>query len=147
MVAYTYTGTLTDIGVEVLTERMPRLTVRPEKQGIFGPDGPVSDARRVIPLDPITGEFTLDLIASADLTPPTRYVLELVFFDDSADGTPSAGYDIWKFTALPGGGPIADMGDGPPTKLYIGPPWPSTPRPGAYFDTETNDLGYYDLEV
>lgn len=145
MAAYTYTGTLTDIGVQVLTSRYPRLTVRPE-HGVWGLDGVVSSARRTVTVNPATGAFTMTLVASADLTPPAKYVLEVVLFDQAADGTPIAGWDAWTFTAVAGGGNIADMADAPATRLFIGPPWPATPIPGAYFDTTTNDLGFYSLE-
>lgn len=144
---YTYTGRLTDLGLNILTENVPRLTVRPERSAM-STDGPVSTKHVEVNVNPATGEFALDLIASADMSPPTRYVLELVLFDQAGDGTPIQGWDFWTFAAVVGGGNIAEMGDAPITSWWIGPPWPDrgplgSPS-GLYLDTITGDFGWKD---
>jgi hypothetical protein len=143
---YKYSGRLTDLGVENLSGRMLKLSVRP-KQAVMGPDGPVSSARVPVTFtNTSTGAFEFDAIASADLTPPVPYILEVGFFDVAVDDAQFRGHDQWTFTAKPGGGNVATMSDAPATRLVIGPPWPPSPLRGAYFDETTADLGFYDGE-
>lgn len=152
MATAVYTGKLVDIGVNALGAWKPRLTVRPEiearRAGVI-----VSSKRIAVPVSNSDGAFSMTLIPSSELVGidgriGVKYVLEVALFEDTLDGSSWAPVnDAWKFTALPGGGDVAGMGDGPSIALYIGPPWPATAKPGTYFDTVTGDLGYYAIEV
>lgn len=143
MSSYTYTGTLTDIGLGVLTGQYPVMRVRPEVEA-YGPDGLVSKAPVPVPLDPGNGTFSMNLIPSGELTPTTGgspgvdYIIEVGRFEQALDGTYFAGIDAWKFTAVVGGGNIGDMAGGSLLAIWIGPPvaaWPSYPYPpGLYID-------------
>lgn len=142
-----YSGRLTDIGAGGLDAFYPQLTVRPEREAT-GPDGLVVSERRIpVGVAAGTGWFDIPLIPSEQLSPPTRYVLELSLFDQAGDGSSFISGDQWIFTAVDGGGNVADMGSQAPSALIVGPPWPVTPRPGTYFDTETSDLGVYQVGV
>lgn len=141
MAAYTYTGTLADIGLGVLTSRMPVMRVRPTVES-FGPNGLISAAPVQVSLDPATGAFSMTLIASGDLTPAAGgapgvdYIIEVGRFEQAIDGTYFAGFDIWKFTAVAGGGNVGGMNGGSLLAVWIGPPWPTYPYPaGLYIDT------------
>jgi hypothetical protein len=140
---------LTDIGVHVLADRRPFLSVRPEAE-CFGPDGLVSDARVPVTVEP-GGVFNMQLIPSHELralrgSVGVRYVLELALFDRTVSGADwFSGANQWLFTARPGGGPVAGMGEALPIDLYIGPPWPAAGTPGVYFDVTTDDVGYCEI--
>ena len=148
----TYTGSLNVLGHELLSEWSPRLTVRPEVEA-FGPSGIISSKYRTIPVDAETGDFSVTLFPSTELTGSdnrtgVKYILELQMFGESVDGTAIILHqDVWIFTAIFGGGNIRDMGSAPPVALISGPPWPATPQPGTYFDVVTGDVGYYGIEV
>lgn len=141
-----YTGTLTDVGVNSLGPLLPRLTVRPEIAA-WGPDGLVTDNRVVVPLTGVA--FSMALIPSSSLVGAdgrlgVKYVLEVVLFAETVDGSRAQVWrSEWRFAALPMGGPIVDMGDVPPIAFFVGPPWPATPLPGGYYDTDTGNLGKY----
>ncbi|MBT2485824.1 MULTISPECIES: hypothetical protein [unclassified Microbacterium] len=141
MPTYAYTGTLADIGLGALTALMPRMAVHPEVEA-FGPDGLISDVPVPVTVDPVTGAFTMNLIPSGDLTPTTGgspgvdYIIEVARFEQTIDGTYYAGTDVWKFTAVAGGGNIGGMKGGSLLAVWIGPPWPPAPLPaGLYIDT------------
>lgn len=147
-----YTGKLVDIGVNVLAAWKPRLTVRPEiearRAGVI-----VSSKRIIVPVSSSNGSFAMTLIPSSELVGVdgrlgVKYVIEVALFEESGDGSEAlTAHDQWRFSALPGGGDVAGMGDGPSIALYIGPPWPATAKPGTYYDTVSGDLGYYAIEV
>lgn len=148
MTVYEYTGTLTDIGLGVLTGKYPQMTVRPIVEA-FGPDGLVSSVRVAVSLDPATGAFSMTLIPSGELTPTSGgaagvdYVIEVGRFDLADDLTSIwVGTDAWRFTAVAGGGNIGGMNGGSLLAVWVGPPWPDPLRKGLYIDTETpNDWG------
>lgn len=129
---YVYSGTLADIGMGALAGMSPQMFVRPEREA-FGPDGLIS----AVPVEvevAADGSFEVTLLASESLTPPTDYVIEVGRFEPSFDGPRFHGIDVWRFTALPGGGPIAGE-PGSPYAVYVGPPWPEGTPPGVYIDT------------
>lgn len=148
MATEVYTGTLADIGLGVLTSSFPVMRVRPEVEA-FSPDGLISKTPVAVPLDPVTGAFTMSLVPSGDLTPAgggavgVQYVIEVGRFEQAIDGTYFAGVDAWKFTAVAGGGNIGGMQGGSMLAVWIGPPigvWPSEPLPkGLYLDPITGD--------
>ena len=148
----TYTGSLHVLGHALLSAWFPRLTVRPEVEAM-GPDGLVSSKPLAVTVDHNTGLFSMPLVPSTELTGTdgrlgVRYILDLALFDSSWDGaTALVRQDLWIFTAIAGGGDIADMGSQPPVAFIAGPPWPLTPRAGTYFDVITADLGYYGMGI
>ncbi|MBO3663743.1 hypothetical protein [Microbacterium stercoris] len=150
MATYTYLGTLTDVGVHGLADFMPRLTVRPEVEA-WGPDGLVTDQRVVVPVTGTT--FSMELIPSSELVGTNgkvgvQYILEVVLYGETASGGRwRVWQNEWRFSALPGGGAITRMGDVPALGFYVGPNWPATPLPGAYYDPSSGDLGYYAIGV
>lgn len=145
---YTYGATLTDIGLGLLNDRLPEITVRPEVES-FGPDGIVSGVRVPVTRDPATGTFFMNLIPSGDLTPVAGgtpgvdYILEVGRFDLADDLTKIwHGTEAWRFTAVAGGGNIGEMNGGSMLALWIGPPWPAQQPKGLYIDTlPPNDWG------
>ncbi|MHC9044022.1 hypothetical protein ACYX8G_05530 [Microbacterium saperdae] len=147
MASFTYTWTLTDIGLGLLTSWLPEVTVRP-KVSSFSPDGLVSDVR--VPVTPTGGVYSASLIASGDLTPadggPTGvdYIIEVGRYELADDLTKIwHGTEAWEFTAVAGGGNIGGMQGGSLLSFWPGPPlgvWPSFPYPkGLYFDPITGD--------
>lgn len=142
----TYTATLTDIGLGVLTAYHPEMTVRPEERA-FGPGGLVADVRVPVSLNPTTGAFSMSLIPSGDLTNARTgqggvpYVIEVGRFELAEDLTKVwHGTEAWRFTAVAGGGNIGEMSGGSLLAVWIGPPWPSAPLPkGLYIDTAGNN--------
>ncbi len=139
---YAYGGTLTDIGLGVLTAQHPAMTVRPEESA-FGPDGLVAGVRVPVALNPSTGAFTMTLIASAELTNARTgahgvpYVIEVGRFELAEDLTSIwHGTEVWRFTAAAGGGNVGGMSGGSLLAVWVGPPWPPAPLPpGLYIDT------------
>lgn len=149
MAKYTYTGTLTDIGVSALAGYTPRLTVRPQAEA-FGPSGIVSAKRVLVPVNP-SGSFSMQLQPSTELTPtrggPTgvKYVLEVALFEDTFDGSQRVIHrDSWSFSAVAGGGDIGDMADlvpYGPIVAVLAPP-PEDTEGVAWFDlTDVNSQG------
>ncbi|UOQ58090.1 hypothetical protein MUN78_04390 [Leucobacter allii] len=129
MTVYTYSGTLADFGAAPFPTAKPRLWVSP-LQDAFGPDGGVHAARQVpIPVS-TGGSFDVALVASADLTPPTRYSLRCEWLD--AAGI-VRGWAQWDFTAAIGGGLIADMTDQIITRVWWGTEPPPVQRTGIYW--------------
>lgn len=147
-----YTGTLTDIGLGLLNSYRPVVQVRPEFPA-FGPDGLVSAAPKTVDVDPSTGGMTMHLIPSAYLSSPAagdggvRYILKVGRFEDTITGQRFHGSDVFRFTAVVGGGNIGEMSSGPQIRSFFGPPWPTTSRPGVYLDKVTGDYGIYGLEI
>lgn len=139
-----YTGTLNTIGAERLAEfTRIALRVRPKEEA-FGPNGIVSAAPIDVPLIGNNGAFTMTLIPSGELIGRSGlagvdYVLSADRFEETAAGSEwDAGWDLWEFTAVAGGGNISDMKGGSITSTWIGPPWPSPPLPkGIYIDLES----------
>lgn len=148
MTTYEYTGTLADIGLGVLTSRAPVMRVRPEVEA-YGPNGLISSVPVDVAIDPVTGAFSMHLVPSGDLTaasggrPGVDYIIEVGRFEKSIDGTYFAGFDVWKFTAVAGGGNVGGMKGGSLLAVWVGPPWPADPVPsGLYIDlTPPNDWG------
>lgn len=134
MATYTYTGRLTDLGESPFPEAYPRLWVEPEKTQPFGPftpSGPGADRRITIPLAS-NGTFSVDLVASADLIPPTRYILRCDWFMTGSGGDEVlTGWSEWRFTALIGGGPLSTMPDAPVTRVWFSTTPPPVNRPGV----------------
>lgn len=147
-----YTGNVNVLGSTPLTSFSPKLTIRPEVEA-FGPSGVVSQKRRPITVNLDTGVFEVPLFPSSELRGSdgrdgVKYVLELALFDDTFDESRRiVQHDVWVFTAIAGGGNIHEMGAPPPNALIVGPPWPAVPRPGAYFDVTTGDVGFYGIGV
>lgn len=145
-----YTVELTDVGVQSLGGLSPRLTVRPA-EAAYGPGNVlVSDHRVEVVLSGSSGAMTL--IPSSELRPVTggglgvEYILEVSLFAKTQDGMDWEVWNTeWSFSALPGGGSVSSMGGTPPFQLIVGPPWPSTPTPGLYYDATTGDFGSYGL--
>lgn len=139
MAVYTYFGNLTDLGLGPLTRYSPRLTVRP-KEETWGPHGPVSEVRKVISVA-TNGDFSFTALASGDLNPATDYILELCRFEETFDGsTVPAGLDVWEFTAVVGGGNVAQMQGASMYSIWLGGagvPWPDGTPPGLYIDLES----------
>lgn len=132
MAVYSYTGKLTDFGEAPFPGAQPRLWVEPERDA-FSPSGPAASRRILIPVAS-TGDFSVDLIPSADLTPPTRYALRVEWISVSMDGSEAlAGWAEWRFTALIGGGPITTMPDGVITRVWYSITPPPVNRPGIYW--------------
>jgi len=148
----TYTVKLVDIGVHVLGDWMPRLTIRPEIEATR-PGVLVASKRMPVVVSGSDGSISVTLIPSNELVGAdgrvgVKYLIDVAFFDEAWDGRSRlVEHNQWKFTAAPGGGDIATMGDGPSLALYVGPPWPSSPLPGTYFEPASGDLGYYEIEV
>lgn len=142
MSSFTYTGTLTDIGLGVIASSNPVMRVRPEVEA-FGPDGVVSAKPRPVSVKSSTGAFSMTLYPSGQLTPgnggPTgvAYILEVGRFEDTIDGKVFHGIDVWRFIAATGGGNIGDMAGGSLLAVWIGPPWPSPLQKGLYLDTNS----------
>lgn len=101
---YTYTGQLTDFGDTPFPGAVPKLWVQP-LQDAFSPDG-IAAAKRIPVTLPSSGLFSVDLIASIDMVPPTDYSLRCDWLTE--DDEP-LGWAQWDFTAQIGGGPIATM--------------------------------------
>lgn len=142
MSSYVYTGTLTDIGLGLLNGQSPVLRVRPTVEA-FGPDGLVSAAPVPVSLNAGTGAFSMTLYPSGELTPAAGgaagvdYIIEVGRFETAIDGeNVFVGLDVWKFTAVAGGGNVGEMAGGSMLAVWVGPPWPAQPLPkGLYIDT------------
>ena len=142
MAVYTYSGRLTDIGLGALVNANPVMRVRPVVEA-FGPSGLISQAPVPVTITPATGAFSMSLIPSGELTPATGgsagvdYVIEVGRFEEAIDGSAVfAGLDVWRFTAVAGGGNVGDMAGSSLLAVWVGPPWPSSPLPaGLYIDT------------
>lgn len=131
MAVYAYTGKLTDFGEAPFPEAVPRLWVEPERDA-FSPSGP-SAARRIPVVVAADGSFSVNLTASIDLVPPTRYALRCDWFRVDIAGTEVlAGWAQWDFTAQPGGGPIATM-PGVLTRVWYDTTPPPVERSGIYW--------------
>lgn len=138
MSSYTYTGTLTDTGLGMLTAWAPEMTVRPVTSA-FGPDGLVSDVR--VPVALAGDAFTMSLIPSGELTPAVGgspgvdYIIEVGRFELADDLTKIwHGTEAWRFTAVAGGGNVGEMNGGSLLAVWVGPPWPVGTPAGLYID-------------
>lgn len=145
MAVYTYTGRLTDLGEAPFPGASPRLRVEPETAGTtsdpFTPTGPGATRAILIPVAP-DGTFTVDLIASVDLIPNTRYILRCDWFTTGSSGQEVlAGWSEWRFTALIGGGPISTMPNAPVTRVWYSITPPPVQRPGiSWVHPNTGDV-------
>lgn len=140
MAVYTYTGRLTDLGEAPFPGANPRLRIAPER-AVFTPNGPGAD-RDIAVTAGYDGAFAVDLVASVDLIPPTRYVLRCDWFAIGVGGEEVlAGWSEWRFTALIGGGPIATMPDAHLTRVWFSTSPPPANRPGIiWVNPETGDV-------
>lgn len=131
MAVYTYTGKLTDFGEAPFPDAFPRLWGEPERDA-FSPSG-LAAARRIPIAVASNGSFSVDLTASIDLVPPTRYSLRCDWFTVDVAGTEVlAGWAQWDFTAQIGGGPIATM-PGVLTRVWYATTQPPVNRSGIYW--------------
>lgn len=135
MTVYTYTGRLADFGDKPFPSAKPRLWVEgtqpaTSRQAIHA-------LKRVhIALNEF-GAFSVDLTASADLTPPTPYLLRCEWLD----GDTVLGWTEWRFTALIGGGNISNMQDGEATNVWFSTQPPPDNRPGIiWINPVTGDV-------
>ncbi|MEQ6899473.1 hypothetical protein [Microbacterium sp. KR10-403] len=132
MTTYSYTGKLTDFGEAPFASAIPRLWVAPEGDA-FAPGGPAA-ARRIPVTVASDGSFSVALVASADLLPPTRYALRCEWLTADASGQEVlAGWAEWVFTAAIGGGPISTMPNLPITRVWYATTAPPVNRSGIYW--------------
>ena len=117
---YPYTGKLADFADTPFPKARPRLWVEGETASMS--QSSVHALKRVEVPVAETGHFSVALVASADLVPPTPYILRCEWLD----GDTVLGWSTWKFTDLIGGGNIANMQDGETTNV-----WYSTQSPPA----------------
>ena len=129
MTTYAYTGRLTDFGEAPFPGARPRLWVAP-MQDAFGPVGGVLASRQILISVPSSGYFSVDLIATADLQPQTKYSLRCEWLDTNGV---VRGWSQWDFYAAIGGGPIADMGEVIITRVWYGETPPPVQRAGIYW--------------
>lgn len=124
MASYTYTGKLTDFSETPFPSAQPKLWVEPEREAMTKTH---ALATKRIPITVASnGSFSVDLVPSADLTPPTRYRLRVEWLDNAT----LIGWTDWLFTALIGGGSIGDMTDGEPTNVWYSTSYPPINRSG-----------------
>lgn len=143
MALYDYTLTVTDFSGAPFPGAVPRARIRPLRDAA-GPDGMLSSRDIPVPLDS-SAHGTVQLVASVDTAPVTRYVLVVDWLASTQDGQEIAGWvSEWEFTAVAGGGDIRAMGDVVPSAVFYGPPWPVGTPPGLYIDLETGDIGWKD---
>lgn len=145
MSSFTYTFTLNDIGLGSIASASPVVRIRPVVEA-FGPDGIVSARPRTITLS--SGVGTVTLYPSGELTPANGgkagvdYIIEVARFEEALDGVVFEGVDVYRFTAVAGGGNVGDMAGGSLLAVWVGPPWPSPLQKGLYIDlTPPNDWG------
>lgn len=137
MAVYIYTGQLGDFGGAPFPGATPRLWVSPERDAFSNSGGVLASRQVAVPVDKF-GAFSVTLVATADLTPPTRYSLRCEWLDDA--GLPR-GWAQWDFTAAIGGGPIADMKDALITRVWWGTDRPPVQRAGIYWiHPDTGDV-------
>lgn len=147
MSSFVFTGTYRDIGLGPIDYADPVMRIRPEVEA-FGPDGLVSGKPREIAVDPATGAFSMTLYPSGELTSAmggrvgVDYIIEIGRSVSTMDGERSNGVDVYRFTAVAGGGNIGQMAGGSLLAVWVGPPWPNPLRKGLYIDlTPPNDWG------
>lgn len=135
MTVYTYTGRLADFGDKPFPAARPRLWV--EAVNAATSQHAIHALKRVhITLDQ-SGQFSVELTASADLTPPTPYLLRCEWLD----GDTVMGWTEWKFTALIGGGNIGNMQDGDATNVWYSTQSPPDNRAGIiWINPVTGDV-------
>lgn len=134
MAVYDYTGKLTDFGEAPFPDAYPRLWVSPQ-QDAFSPSGPA--AAKHIPVTVASdGSFSVELIASIDLVPPTPYTLRCDWLN--GPGGDPLGWAQWDFTAQPGGGPIATM-PGVMTRVWYSTSQPPVSRAGIFWINPVTD--------
>lgn len=134
MVVYTYTGKLTDFGEAPFPTAMPRLWVAPLRDA-FIPSGPAVAKRIPVQVSPV-GQFAVDLTASVDLNPTTKYSLRCEWLD--TDGGGSVGWAQWDFVAALGGGPISTM-PGEMTRVWYSVSPPPANRAGIFWINPITD--------
>lgn len=129
----TYTGQLRDFLPAKLAALNPRLWVQLNRPGM-GPSGPLTTVRKPVELTS-TWTFEFDVEPSVNISPQSDYTLGVTW----ANGRD---LDVLTFTAKIGGGLIKDSVPAAASVWIVGPPWPATLVPGAfYFDQFTNDVG------
>ncbi len=140
MATYPYTGRVTDFGEAPFPSALPRLTVEPEHDA-FTPAGIGSRRRIPIPFG-ANGLFSVDLYASIDLKPPSRYILRCDWFTTGVGGGEVlAGWSEWRFTAAPGGGPVNTMPDAKISRFWVSTSPPPVDRKGIFWiNPETGEV-------
>lgn len=140
MATYTYTVRVTDFGERPLPDAQLRVWVEADRDA-HSPSGQLSKRRIPVVIDS-SGVGSVQLVASADTSPPIKYTLRGDWVTITESGQEIlAGWSEWPFTALPGGGPIQDGVNAPPSIWWVGPPFPVTEPPGFYWDLTTDDIG------
>ncbi len=129
MERYTYTGTLADFGAAPFPTATPRLWIAP-LQDAFAPGGGVLAARQIPVPVAATGAFSVELVASSDLRPPTAYSLRCEWLDS---GGIVRGWAQWDFTAAIGGGYIGDMQETGVRRIWYATTPPPVERTGIYW--------------
>lgn len=124
----TFSGRLSDFAEAPFPSAQPRLWVISDVPA-FGPTGALARKRIPVTVNSL-GEFSFDVVPSADTSPPTRYQLCCEWLDGTGG---VAGWSEWDFTAAVGGGPIKDMGLIPITRFWCGPEAPENTGPGLWW--------------
>ena len=127
MTVYTYTGKLADFSDAPFPNAKPRLWVSAERAAMS--EGSVHALKRVPITVAANGSFSVSLVASADLTPQSKYLLRCEWLD----GDTVLGWTDWVFTALIGGGPIANMPDSAVTNVWYSTAKPPVDRKSIYW--------------
>lgn len=135
MTVYTYTGKLADFGDKPFPTAKPRLWVEGTHAAVSR--HAIHALKRVYIALGESGQFSVDLTASADLTPPTQYLLRCEWLD----GETVMGWTEWRFTALIGGGNIGNMQDGAATNVWYSTQSPPDNRAGIiWINPVTGDV-------
>lgn len=135
MTVYTYTGKLADFSDAPFPDALPRLWVEGKHAAVS--KGSMHALKRVhVPVNS-RGFFSVSLVASVDLTPESPYLLRCEWLD----GDTVLGWTEWEFTALIGGGNIADMPSGVITNVWYSTLPPPVDRAGIFWiNPETGDV-------
>lgn len=128
----TYYGILSDFAGRPFPGAVPRLEVTTDRDAV-GPSGLLS--RRPVPIPTASdGTFMVNLIESARTSPSVRYIFRCTWLTTTSDGVEvESGWSEWTITAAIGGGPVKDMVSAPVAVWFVGPPWPESPTPGAFY--------------
>ena len=136
MTVYTYSGKLADFSDEAFpANSRARLWVEAVTSAMSGSS--LHALKRVHISVASNGSFSVDLVASADLTPQSRYRIRCEWLD----GDIVLGWTDWAFTALIGGGPIANMADVVVTNIWYSTVKPPIDRTGiTWIHPTTGDV-------
>lgn len=143
----TVTFKLTDFGLQPLAAYQPVMLFTADEPAVTI-DGGVLSTRPVSAIPAADGSGTVDLAASIDTTPETKYSLRVEWLDETA-GLP--GMDVLKGLVVPPGtNSITDLTSIPVSRWWVELPDPNNPSmplgladPGPntwWLDTSTGDL-------